>query len=354
VPTALNHNTVTDVSAAITWTAGGTETQWQIAWKKTAISSWGNSAIATNNPPSHNLSGLEAATGYDVRVRAICAPGDTSNWTAIHSFTTLPAPSSCIAPVVSVSDIESTSASVEWTAGGTETQWVLEYGIGSSYDASIAVSTQPPYPLSDLQPNTNYSVRMRAVCGAADTSYYSNVATFTTPQIICNTPANLYYTAVDEHSISIAWTPVNGETKWEVSWSRPGSTGNVPVNGSPYYVLTDLISDTVYRICVKAICSDAVQSADTCIEVRTTSGINDIPLASGVKLYPNPASEQLTIDMESRFNTVEVTSTLGQVVYRANLTEKTKVIDVTGYSAGMYYVRLQGEAGTVTKKFVKR
>jgi hypothetical protein len=73
-----------------------------------------------------------------------------------------------------------------------------------------------------------------------------------------------------------------------------------------------------------------------------------------VKLYPNPASEQLTIEMESRFNTVEVTSTLGQVVYRASLTEKTKVIDVTGYSAGMYYVRLQGDAGTVTKKFVKR
>jgi hypothetical protein len=261
VPTALNHNTVTDVSATITWTAGGTETQWQIAWKKTAISSWDPViGVATN---SYNLSGLDAATGYDVRVRAICAPGDTSNWTAIHSFTTL--------------------------------------------------------------------------------------------QIICNTPTNLHASDTNEHSISIAWTPVNGETEWEVSWAISENVGNATVNGSPAYLLTDLLSDTVYQICVKAICSDAVQSADTCIEVRTKPvGINDIPLASGVKLYPNPASEQLTIDMESRFNTVEVTSTLGQVVYRANLTETRKVIDVTGYSAGMYYVRLQGEAGTVTKKFVKR
>jgi hypothetical protein len=194
---------------------------------------------------------------------------------------------------------------------------------------------------------------MRAVCSVADTSYYSNVATFTTLQITCNAPDNLHQTTVDEHSISITWTPVNGETEWTVSWAISGSTGNVPVTGSPEYTLTDLLSDTVYQICVRAICSDAVQSPETCIDVRTT-GINDIPLASGVKLYPNPASDQLTIEMESRFNTVEVTSTLGQVVYRASLTDKIKVIDVTGYSAGMYYVRLQGDAGTVTKKFVRK
>ncbi|MDR1346547.1 MAG: T9SS type A sorting domain-containing protein, partial [Bacteroidales bacterium] len=110
-------------------------------------------------------------------------------------------------------------------------------------------------------------------------------------------------------------------------------------------------------ICVKAICisgSDTTSSADTCIEVRTTVGINDISLASGVKLYPNPASDQLTIEMESRFNTVEVINTLGQVVYRADLIDKKKVIDVTDYSAGMYYVKLQGDAGMVTRKFVKK
>jgi hypothetical protein len=58
--------------------------------------------------------------------------------------------------------------------------------------------------------------------------------------------------------------------------------------------------------------------------------------------------------MESRFNSIEITNTLGQVVYRANLTENQTIIDVTGYGAGMYYVKLQGDNGMVTKKFVKK
>jgi hypothetical protein len=262
-PAALAHSVVTANSATLTWEAGGNETEWQLAWKETSDSEWNLEEVIT--APSHPLQGFAATTSYDVKVRAICSAGDTSDWSTTITFT-------------------------------TQTQQT------------------------------------------------------------CNAPTNLQATTISDHSIDITWS-ANGETNWIISWSKTGDAGVIPVSGTAAYSLTNLTLNTAYNICVKAICisgSDTTESAEACIDATTTIGINDISLASGVKLYPNPASDQLTIEMESRFNTVEITNTLGQVVYKANLTEKTKVIDVTGYSAGMYYVKLQGDAGMVTKKFVKK
>jgi hypothetical protein len=262
----------------------------------------------------------------------------------------------CTAPAaLAHSAITANSATLTWEAGGSETEWQLEWKetADNIWNPATGIATNHTYDLQGLTATTSYDARVRAICSVGDTSDWSTTITFTTQQT-CNAPTGLNAPEISDHSIKIVWTAVNGETEWLVSWSSPGNVGNAPVSGSATYTLTDLLSDTTYRICVKAICSETTSSADTCIEVSTTVGINNISLASGVKLYPNPASDQLTIEMESRFNTVEVTNTLGQVVYKANLTEKTKVIDVTGYSAGMYYVKLQGDAGMVTRKFVKK
>lgn len=76
------------------------------------------------------------------------------------------------------------SAVVNWSAGGNETDWILEYKRPTdTIWNTINVTTNPTYILSGLQHSTNYQVRVRANCGGGDTSFYSAVVSFATPQI---------------------------------------------------------------------------------------------------------------------------------------------------------------------------
>jgi len=120
----------------------------------------------------------------------------------------------------------------------------------------------------------------------------------------------------------------------------------------------DLSAEGSHTITVTADLSNDNNTANnskTITVVNTHTAIADNTLPN-VSIYPNPANSKLTIDnMEGQFNTIEVTNTLGQVIYRASVTgNQATAVDVTAYSTGMYYVKLQGVNGMVTKKFVKK
>ena len=66
-------------------------------------------------------------------------------------------------------------------------------------------------------------------------------------------------------------------------------------------------------------------------------------------VYPNPASDQLTIECigAKRIALVSVTGeTLCDILVKS---EKT-TLSLSNYSSGIYFVRIQGEQGTTTKK----
>ena len=84
---------------------------------------------------------------------------------------TSPSISSSIPPAcasvtsISVSNINSHSASVNWIAEGTETAWELALVLATEDAPSSGETTSTnTYSLSDLTPNTNYKVYVRAIC----------------------------------------------------------------------------------------------------------------------------------------------------------------------------------------------
>jgi hypothetical protein len=88
LPSALTLDAVTNTTATISWTAGGTETTWEYvleAYDSDSDEPTGTSYSTTSNPLS--VTGLTANTSYDFYVRADCGGGDFSNWTK-GSFTT--------------------------------------------------------------------------------------------------------------------------------------------------------------------------------------------------------------------------------------------------------------------------
>lgn len=91
VPTALAVKETSYNSASLTWNAGKDESEWNIQYKKTTESEWGNPIHVTSLPDNDNpyvLTGLKRGADYDVRVQAYCDADDQSEWCNPISFTT--------------------------------------------------------------------------------------------------------------------------------------------------------------------------------------------------------------------------------------------------------------------------
>ncbi|MBQ6726353.1 MAG: hypothetical protein IJQ89_07220, partial [Bacteroidales bacterium] len=90
---------------------------------------------------------------------------------------------------------------LSWTAGGTETEWEIEYGsFGFAHGAGtiIPVNTTPSYTFANPLPGGDYDFYVRPVCGVGDTGYWKKLSltipcggsgTQADPYLICNEAA---------------------------------------------------------------------------------------------------------------------------------------------------------------------
>ena len=76
-----------------------------------------------------------------------------------------------------------------------------------------------------------------------------------------------------------------------------------------------------------------------------------------VQLYPNPATDKITLNFnkgeEADFSVFDVLGEL--VIYQPNVSiSQSHTIDVSKLNKGVYFVRINSDAGTTTKKMIKK
>ena len=72
-----------------------------------------------------------------------------------------------------------------------------------------------------------------------------------------------------------------------------------------------------------------------------------------VRLYPNPVNNLLTIKGGQQLGTVTVYDIYGKQLQALQTGEVMAEISFAGYASGMYIVKIEGEAGTLSRKIVK-
>jgi hypothetical protein len=88
------------------------------------------------------------------------------------------------------------------------------------------------------------------------------------------------------------------------------------------------------------------------------TGVLERNQTNSMRVFPNPASNQITIEFASPANTIlEITNIFGQTMYAETIKgisgKQSKNIDLSAFSEGVYFVRLKNEKECVSAKFIK-
>ena len=209
-PTAFTSTATTYNSATFSWTAGGEETAWQIAYdtdtdfdKDRVTPAPTDITAAELEEGKYTLTGLNESTTYYAYLRAKSGE-DVSSWTSKISFIT---PETYPTPTdFAQTAFTATTASMSWTANGGESKWNIKYSTDENFDPAsagtlVAVTTNP-YTLEGLTDGTTYYAYVQADYGSGHTSNWSNKITLT--------PTSTLNLLVNDGSTTNSYVPVYG------------------------------------------------------------------------------------------------------------------------------------------------
>jgi hypothetical protein len=128
------------------------------------------------------------------------------------------------------------------------------------------------------------------------------------------------------------------------TWSdnTPGQTYNASAEGLYRVTVTDNNNCT----------------AKDSVYVKLTTGFRDLEDIGDIKLYPNPVSNYLNVEInldDKQDIILDIISTEGKIVYRKSLDKISEFkgdVDVSGLPKGLYYIRISSKEAVMSKKIV--
>ena len=134
-------------------------------------------------------------------------PCGTYTWGETEDYlVNITAPPTCPQPTnFSLIQANNTTAQVEWVAGGSETQWQIEYGLQgfTPGTGTTVIVTTNPYTITGLTTNSFYTAYIQGICTPGDTS-------FMTPPVSWNTYNQGQYVDWDTECPTAGFDDISG------------------------------------------------------------------------------------------------------------------------------------------------
>lgn len=349
-PTALTVNNITTNSAELIWTAGGSETAWNIEYGPAGFTHGNGTLInVTNNP--YTLTGLSQGTVYDVYIQADCGNGDLSYWTNNPvQFTTLCDPVS-IYPYT-----ESFESSVFpsdcWTKANPDngTGWT-----------TIAYNTSPlpGWQGGSLPPLTNggnYAIYCTWNTGGTS----SNDQWLISP-LFNNIPTNaqlsfyMFWFGHYAEYVDVKLSTTNNSISSFINTLLTIDTTQLIHNDWKLFTidLSNYTGQNIYIAFNEHVTDNFNEGAFIAVDlvtIQSGSIVND-NILNNVFVYPNPASTNLYI-ANSTINQIELYDISGQKIAEYFNTQQ---INVSNLSNGMYLIKVITPDKVITQKInIKR
>ena len=219
----------------------------------------------------------------------------------------------------------------DWRLPDTkELQSIVDYTRSPSTTNSAAIN-----PMFNCTQITNEG-------GVADYPWYWSNTTFSSSSTATGTSATYFcFGRGMGYFQGLGWTDIHG-AGCQRSDPKPNSFVGYTQNGNGYYN-------------ANAPQGDAVRILNYARLVRNTgpTGLNEIKLNDKLNIYPNPVSDQLTIEIKGNIEKVnlEIFNSLGQNVYTGYLFEKA-TIETSNFTSGVYVIKFTSGNTVENKKII--
>ncbi len=255
-PIGLTAANLTDVSADISWSAGGvSEVDYNVEVYLTGESAAGGNApvFANANVAATMITatGLAESVTYDVYITAACS-GTTANSNLVGPVTFTTTASCSEVSNIAVANITANGLDISWTLGtGNDSALVEVYNAGESAAGanaavySNATATGGMDTASGLLSNTPYDVYVSGQCGATVTAVQGPVS-FTTACDAIVAPYTedfeTFTVATTAFASENCWSGTGGAYFWELAAgtdTSSGDTGPAPSVTTGNYLFTE-------------------------------------------------------------------------------------------------------------------
>ncbi len=264
-----------------------------------------------------------------------------TNWSSSDLFDT------CYLAISSGQGVPFNQDGVQWARTGVKYAGIITYTDTINYREYIEVPL-----LSPLIVNRNYCVQIYISLSELSNVAISNIGAYFSidsvldsthghaidyffPQVE-NTTTNFLNDTANWMLVSGNFIANGGERFMTIgNFHNPSNTNVQNISGSSqqysYYYLDDV-------------------SVIDCTDV----GVDENNKEDMVEVYPNPATNQLTIKTaQFKEKEIRITDVLGNLIQQSMLNSHQSTIDISNLAKGIYFIELQTEKGILRRKFVK-
>lgn len=261
----------------------------------------------------------------------------------------------------------------------TSNEWQYKvYPYGASNTGNWQTTTQETFILDDLNPNMYYEVLVANFCGELEggikkeiilTGDFCDGTLFTDTGGANGAYSNnqhfikTFYPATSSLKVSLSFVRVGLQTDQDFMYVYNGDNTSAPLfeggaitgnnNPGPSFISTHPSG----AITVEFI-SNGFGTAygwEGVVECDAVLSIEDITLAGGITVYPNPAVSVLNIDAKSQILSVKLNDASGKIVFNKKASQTLKEsVNIEHLPKGVYVLTVEMKGETVTKKVIKK
>ncbi|MBO4588049.1 MAG: fibronectin type III domain-containing protein [Bacteroidales bacterium] len=310
----------TNFQTVYTGTFNTTQSTLTITFNEPYSYSGGNLLIEVNDITPSNYS---SCSFYGISQTGGSSQGNTSSsWSSVSGtirdfipkteFTAEVGPQTCPKPTLAEPIVDGTSATINWTENGTASSYAI-YLNNSLVEVVNNVTT---YTFNNLNPITDYTVKVKAICAVGDTSFAAS-RSFTTPCMTESLPYSEGFEGFTAGTSSFpdCWTNYSGSYN-NVSSSYPASGSKSMRIGTPGIIISPVLATNgrPIEVIFSAMASNTSYSGT--IQVGFTTSATNLNNVQWSEEFQGSTSH----------NTYEVsfpntgTSATGYVVFKQNTT----------------------------------
>lgn len=316
-PTGLAASGVTQTGATLGWGSVSGATSYNLQWKAASSGTW--TTVTGLTATSYGLSGLSAGTTYNFQVQAVC--GSTSgNYSATSSFTT--SSGSC-AEQYEPNNTQATAASIP---------------VNTAFTAQISTSTDKDYyKFANTTATRNIKIELTTLPFDYDLRLYRK-----------NTNNNNY---------TLLASSTNAGTQNELITYN---TSTVSSNYVAYVFGYNGAYSTSQCYTLKVSLSATAWRTDGSTDGQAEE--TEIPVVfenAGFGMFPNPATDQLTVEVPMEADAdvaVSIMDPAGKVAIQQHRTlskgDNRMTLDVSRLPEGVYFVQVRNGEVSGTRKLV--